>query len=105
MFRSFARAAKASALSTVAEPTGLHSEHGPGARPAARIRAPARAAAAEDRLGRRGRARGTRGEPREAVDQARGEGVRARPRDPDDGPDDARGTGHAREGRRARVEG
>ena len=58
-----------------------------------------------DRLGRRGRARGTRGDAREALDQARVQAPGARSRDPDDGPHDARGAGHAREGRRALLEG
>ena len=42
---------------------------------------------------------------RQALDQARDEGVRARARRPDDGPDDARGRRHARQGRGARLEG
>ena len=79
--------------------------HGQGACAHRRVRAPRRAAAAARRLGRRGRARGARGDAREALDQARVEAPGARSRDPDDGPDDARGPGHAREGRGALLEG
>ena len=78
---------------------------GAGARTSARVRAAARAAAAADRLGRPGRGRGARGRAREALDQARGEAVRARPRDPLHGSDDARGRRHARQGRGALLEG
>ena len=69
------------------------------------LRASARAAAAADRVGRRGGAGGACGDARQALDQARGEAVRARPRGPDDGSDDARGRGHARQGRRDLLEG
>ena len=72
---------------------------------ATRLRASARAAAAADRIRRRSCARGAGRDAREAVDQARGEAVRARPGGPDDGPDDARGRGHARQGRGDHVEG
>ena len=76
--------------------TGLHSPHGPGAGSAARVRAPARAAAPADRLDRPGRRRGARRLAREALDQEGGEALGARAGDPDDGPDDARGRRHAR---------
>ena len=84
---------------------GLDSSYGQGAGAGNGIRASARAAAAADRLGRRGRARGACRDARQAVDQARGEAVRARPGGADDGSDDARGRGHARQGRGADVEG
>src|SRR5437763_6685887 len=82
----------------------LHSRDGAGARSYTWIRASARAAPAPDRLGRRRRARGAGRVAGQALDQARGEGVCARARDPDDRPDDARGAGHAGQGRGARVE-
>ena len=81
---------------------GLHFLHGAGARIAKRVRASARASAAAHRLGRPGRGRGARRGAREALDQARVEALRARPRRADDGPDHARGGGHARQGRCAR---
>ena len=83
----------------------VHLPHGPGARTAARLRAPARAEAAADRLRRRGRARGARRDAREALDQEGVEAAGVRARGPDDGPDDARGCRHARQGRRALLEG
>ena len=97
--------ARRSGLAWSGSGTGLHSTHGAGARAARRFRASARAAAAADRLDRPGRARGARGDARQALDQARVEGLRARARRAHDRPDDARGRGHARQGRRARVEG
>ena len=58
------------------------------------------------RLGRRGRARGTRRDARQALDQARVQGARRfGPRGSDDGPDDARRAGHAGQGRRDLFEG
>ena len=57
------------------------------------------------RLRRPGRGRGARGRAREALDQARGEALRARARDPLHGSDDARGSGHAGQGRGALLEG
>src|SRR5581483_10934920 len=90
---------------TNAEPPRVDSNDGPGACASRRFRAPARAAAPADRLGRRGRARGAGGVAREAVDQEGVEGLRAGARDPDDGSDDARGRGHGREGRGPVVEG
>ena len=83
----------------------LHWRHGSGTRPATWIRAPARAAAPQDRLDRRGRARRAGGDPRQAVDQEGVEAPGLRARGPDDGPDDARGRGHAGQGRRALLEG
>ena len=83
----------------------VHWPHGAGARTSARVRAAARAAAPADRLRRPGRGRGTRGRAGEAVDQARGEAVRARPGDPLHGSDDARGLRHAGQGRGALLEG
>ena len=50
-------------------------------------------------------ARGPRRRAREALDQAGVEAVRARARGADDGPDDARGRGHAGQGRGAVLEG
>ena len=72
---------------------------------AARLRAPDGAEAAANRLRRRGRARGARGDAREALDQEGVEAAGVRARRPDDGPDDARGRRHARQGRRALLEG
>ena len=85
--------------------SGLHSVNGQGASSHRRFRASLRAESPPDRLGGRRRARGARRDAREALDQARVEGAGAAPRDPDDGPDDARGPGHARQGRRALLEG
>ena len=79
--------------------------HGAGARPPARVRAAAQAAAAAHRLDRPGRRRGARGRAREALDQEGREGLGARARAPLLRPDDARGPGHARQGRRALLEG
>ena len=84
---------------------GLDSSYGQGASAPDRLRASARASAAADRVGRRGGARGAGCHARQALDQARGEDVRARPRRPDDGSDDARGRGHAGQGGRAFLEG
>ena len=86
-------------------PLDVHLPHGPGSRTAARLRAPARAEAAAHRLRRRGRARGARRDARQALDQEGLEAAGLRPRRPDDGPDDARGRRHARQGRRALLEG
>src|SRR5512142_2080949 len=84
---------------------GLDSVHGSGARTPGRVRAAARSSPAADRRGRRGRARGARGVAREALDQARGEGLGATARHPHDRPDHARGSGHSGEGGGARLEG
>ena len=84
---------------------GLNSVHGAGARTAGRFRATARAAPAKNRLDRPGRARGARRHTGQALDQARGEDVRARARGSDDRPDDAGGLRHAGQGRRPGLEG
>ena len=84
---------------------GLHSTDGQGTRASVRLRASARAAAPANRLDRPGCGRGACCVTRPPVDQARGEAVRARPGRPHDGPDHARGPGHAREDRRADLEG
>ena len=54
---------------------------------------------------RPGRRRGPGRDPRHAVDQDHGQGVRDRPRDPDGRPDHARGPGHPRQGARAGRQG
>ena len=59
----------------------------------------------QDRLRRSGRRRGPRGRAREALDQARGEAVRARSRDSLHGSHDARRLRHAGQGRGALLEG
>ena len=96
------RAGRAEEASSVA---GLHSPDGPGAGTPARLRAAAQAAAAAHRLDRPGRRRAARGRAREAVHQEGREGLGARARDPLLRPDDARGPGHAGQGRRALLEG
>ncbi len=74
-------------------------------RPRASLRAALRHTAAAGRRRRRRRARGARRRAREAVDQEGREALRPRPRDPDDGPHDARGRRHAGQGRGALLEG
>ena len=71
---------------------------GAGAASPARPRAAARSSAAARRRRRRRRARGAGRRAREALDQEGLEARRARPGDPDDGSDDARRSGHARQG-------
>ena len=83
---------------------GLHSEHGAGACSSAWLRAPLEPRLPESARSTRSRSRSA---PRRspAVDQARVEALRARPRRPHDGSDDARGEGHAGEGGGALLEG
>jgi tetratricopeptide (TPR) repeat protein len=75
------------------------------ARPSARLRAAAQAAAAAHRLDRPGRGRSARGRAREALDQEGGEGLGARAGDSLLRPDDARRAGHARQGGGTLLEG
>ena len=84
---------------------GYTRRDGPGAGPSARVRAAAQAAAAAHRRDRPGRRRGARRRAREAQHQEGLEGLGARARDPLLRPDDARGAGHARQGRGALLEG
>ena len=86
-------------------PSAYTSRHGAGSCTAARVRAPARAEAPAHRLRRRRRARGAGGDARQALDQEGLEAAGVRPRRADDGPDHAGGRRHAREGRRALLEG
>ena len=83
----------------------LDSTYGQGARAPVRVRAAAQAAAAAHRRDRPGRRRGARGRARQAEHQEGLEALGARARDPLLRPDDARGAGHARQGRGALQQG
>ena len=82
----------------------LHCDHEPDPR-AASARATGRRWPTARGRRRRRRPRSAGGRAREALDQARVEDLRPRARDPDDGPDDARGGGHAGQGAGAQREG